>query len=97
MMGLNMEEEAEEILMTGGKIELILRKCFWFIWAEQSPTLHTFDEWFMRAEQSPTLQTHLMNSKAGFCMDKCEPGLFGNSPDMSLMWPNFLWIFWVSL
>lgn len=45
MMGLNMEEEAEEILMTGGKIELILRKCFWFIWAEQSPTL----------------QTHLMN------------------------------------
>lgn len=81
MMGLNMEEEAEEILMTGGKIELILRKCFWFIWAEQSPTL----------------QTHLMNSKAGFCMDKCEPGLFGNSPDMSLMWPNFLWIFWVSL
>lgn len=81
MMGLNMEEEAEEILMTGGKIELILRKCFWFIWAEQSLTL----------------QTHLMNSKAGFCMDKCEPGLFGNSPDMSLMWPNFLWIFWVSL
>lgn len=42
MMGLNMEEEAEEILMTGGKIELILRKCLWFIWAEQSPTLQTY-------------------------------------------------------
>lgn len=28
MMGFNMEEEVEEILMIGGKIELILRKCF---------------------------------------------------------------------
>lgn len=63
-----MEEEGKEILMILGKIKLLLRKCFRF----------------MRAEQSPTLQTHLMNSKAGFCMCKCEPGLFGNSPDMSL-------------
>lgn len=31
MMGFNMEEEVEEILIIGGKIELILRKCFWFI------------------------------------------------------------------